>query len=430
MSVLKVASSSPVALKTSSSRPADGDDSPGSVKFAILLPEHASLRVMRRAAELAVRLGEVRTPRGEAIEIAIGLAEPDEERWRRGEQRLRQRAPAAVVRHLAWTPVPVDQARRMFAALDPALELEGLTQVIVPRDWGWNFQDCSLWISLAEPTVGPILPLRPIVHYSLGLPERYVPAMVATSIHDPYWTRQSEAFRLWRQAIVVTSDPTAMPDLISYAGVRSERIELIPDVLEGLPALASVADGERQRDMLVWVPRGNAVDDVEASLAGLQIYYREGGSLDIVMAEEEVVNTAEHGGVTALPVDLRSLYDSLERVTYRSLDELDRLLVRSGALWSSQIAGGAGEHLMEAERAGLHILAPSYPLTRELVERRGLSASLYVPGDVLGIAYALKDIERMIVALAPMRETGGKLADQNEAFGFLVDWLLASARAR
>ena len=425
---LKAAGLLPTAQDRLSSHAPLGADEPTAVKIAILLPDRASLRLIRRAAELALRLAEVRTPRGAAIEIAIGLAEPDEERWRRGERQLRQRAPAAVVRHLAWTPVPVDQARRMFAGLDPALDLEGIKEVVVPRDWGWNFQDCALWISLADPSVGPILPLRKIVHYCLGLPERYVPAMVAASIHDPYWTRQAEAFRLWRQATVVTSDATAIPDLVSYAGVRSERTELIPDVFECLPPFAPVAPSDRHRDMLVWVLRGDAVDDLEASLAGLQIYHREGGSLDIVVAHEDVSGTAEHSAVAALPADLRALYDSLERITYRSLEELDRLLVRSGALWSSQIAGGGGEHLLEAERAKLHVLAPSFALTRELVERRGISARLYGVGEVLEIADALKDVERMVDAPVRDQDEPGDFADPTEAFGFLIEWLLASAR--
>lgn len=431
MPATKAGSGRRAVLDAAGARDEVGSDAAAPIKVAILLPDRASLRIMRRAAELARRFAEVRTPGGEAIEIAIGLAEPDEYRWRRAEQQLRQRAPGAVVRHLAWTPVPVDQARRMFADLDPALDLEGLSDVIVPRDWGWNFQDCILWISLADPSVGPILPLRRIVHYSLGLPERYVPTMVAASIHDPYWTRQAEAFRLWRQSTVVTSDPTAMPDLVSYAGVRSERTELIPDVLESLPPLAAVADGDRHREVLVWLPRGNAVDDLEASLAGLQIYFREGGALDVVMALEEVGGHDENdGGTRALPDDLRSLYDSLERTTYRSLDELDRLLVRSGALWSSQIAGGAGEHLLEAERAGLHILAASFPLTRALVERRGLSARLYAPGEALEIADALKDVERMVEEPVPVRAERDPSAAQKEEFGFLFDWLLANARVK
>ena len=413
------------AARPPAARP-DAEDAPAPVKVALLLPERASMRLVRRAAELAAGLADVRTGRGEAVEIAIGLAEPDEERWRRGERLIRQRAPAAVVRHLAWTPVPVDNARRMFADLDPALDLDGLAEVIVPRDWGWNFQDCALWIHFADPATGPVLPLRKSVYYSLGLPERYVPQSVAASIHDPYWLRQVEAFRMWRQAVVVTSDSTALPDLVSYAGVRSERTELIPDVMEALPPLAVVAEDERVRDRLVWVPRGNALDDLEACLKGVQIYYREGGELDLIIAEEEVVGAAGHPAAPALPDDLRELYLGLERVTYRSLEELDRLLARSGALWSSQIAGGAGEHLLEAERAGLHILAASFPLMRDLVERRSLSARLYEPGDSIAIADALKEVERMAAQPAPTRVHDA--AVERDAFGFLLDWLLASAR--
>jgi len=421
---------SATALKTAST-PAplpDTDEALAPVKIALLLPAAYSLRDLRRAGELAAGLADARTQRGEALEVAVGLAERDEERWRRGERTIRSRAPAAVVRHLEWTSVPVDNARRMFHQLDPALDLEGLSEVIVPRDWGWNFQDCALWISLADPATGPVLPLRRIVYYSLGLPERYVPQMVAASIHDPYWARQAEAFRMWRQAEVVTSDPTTIADLVSYAGVRSERTEIIPDVLESMAPLAQADEQDRNRQVLVWTLRGSSVDDLEACLAGLQIYRREGGLLDVVIAEEARADAAAHPSLAALPADLLRLYGELRHVTYRSLDELDRLLVRSGGLWSSQIAGGAGEHLLEAERAGLHVLAPSFPLNRQLAERRGLSARLYAPGEALGIADALKEVEQLASTPVPLPAPQDEVPS-SEKFGFLLDRLLANARA-
>ena len=398
------------------------------MKIALLLPAAYSLRDLRRAGELAAGLADVRTQRGEALDVTVGLAERDEARWRLGERTIRSRAPAAVVRHLEWTSVPVDNARRMFHQLDPALDLEGLSEVIVPRDWGWNFQDCALWISLADPATGPVLPLRRIVYYSLGLPERYVPQMVAASIHDPYWARQAEAFRMWRQAEVVTSDPTTIADLVSYAGVRSERTEIIPDVLESMAPLAQADEQDRNRQVLVWTLRGSAVDDLEACLAGLQIYRREGGLLDVIIAEEARADAAAHPSLVSLPADLLRLYGELRHVTYRSLDELDRLLVRSGGLWSSQIAGGAGEHLLEAERAGLHVLAPSFPLNRQLAERRGLSARLYAPGEALGIADALKEVEQLASTPVPLPAPQDEVPS-SEKFGFLLDRLLANARA-
>lgn len=399
-------------------------------KLALLLPPRASLRLLRRAAELAAQLSEAQRARGQTLEIAIGLAETDEARWREGEALIRRRAPNAVVRHLAWTPVPVENARRMFANLDPTLDLEGLAEVLVPRDWGWNFQDCVMWLCFADPAIGPVLPLRPIAYYSLGLPERYVPEIVASSIHDPYWARQIDSFRMWRQANVVISDPTAWPDLVSYAGVRGERIELIPDVAETMPPVRSVEEQLRDRESLIWVTSGNAVDDLATCLAGLQVYYREGGSLEIVVAEEASPTAAEHSELGKLPHDLRDLYSSLRRETYRSLEELDRMLVRGGALWSSQIAGGGGEHLLEAERAGLHVLAASYPLTRGLVDRRELSAIFYSPGDALGIADALKEIEKLAVTPVGPRPETVDLTNHYETLGFVIDWLMAMTRAR
>ena len=50
--------------------------------------------------------------------------------------------------------MPVKNARRMFTNLPPSLDIEGMSEVTVPRDWGWNFQDCDLWISMANPGLG------------------------------------------------------------------------------------------------------------------------------------------------------------------------------------------------------------------------------------------------------------------------------------
>jgi hypothetical protein len=221
-----------------------------------------------------------------------------------------------------------------------------------------------------------------------------------------------------------------MTDLISYAGVRGERIELIPDVAESMPQARLVADELRDRETLIWVTSGNAVDDLATCLAGLQVYYREGGSLEIIVAEEANPTPSDHTELGGLPSDLRDFYSSLRREAYRSLEELDRMLVRSGALWSSQIAGGGGEHLLEAERAGLHVLAASFPLTRELADRRKLSTVLYAPGDALGIADALKEIEKLAVTPVEPRPDTDDLPNYHETLGFVIDWLMALTRAR
>jgi hypothetical protein len=75
-------------------------------------------------------------------------------------------------------------------------------------------------------------------------------------------------------------------------------------------------------------------------------------------------------------------------------------------------------------------LAAKFPLTRLIVERRNLSARLYEAGDPLCIADALKDIERMTGSPVPLRKKAAATAERREALGFLLDWLLASARAR
>lgn len=400
------------------------------LKIAILLPSKADLRKVRRAALLARELLSVELNSPRSIEVAIGLAQPDEKLWRESEDWIRREAPSVIVRHLDWTNVPVENARRMFTQLPASLDLEGIDQVVVPRDWGWNFQDCDFWINFADPGLGAVLPLRPVVHYCGDLAERYVPDAVASNIHDPYWTRQTAAFRLWRQGLVITADPHTAKDLISYAGVRRERIEIVPDILDTLPSAGRPNKSNRQPDSLLWLLRGNALDDLDTALHGLAIYRREGGRLDIqaVLSSDH----REHPSIDRLGPDSRKLFEELPQYTYRSLDELDRMIVRAGALWSSQIAGGEAEHVHDAARVGLPLVAPDYPINRQSIERLNADAILYPAGNGLAIADALFELERWQSGRAAAKRKA--LPVDTEArraeFGFLVDRVLEQRYGR
>lgn len=403
-----------------------GDDfrSEMPLKIAILLPRATELRKVRQASQLALELLAAEPTGSYSIEIAIGLCQEDERQWRQSEHWIRQRVPSAVVRHLDWTPVPVANARRMFTHLSDTLDLEGIEQVSVPRDWGWNFQDCDFWINFADPRQGAVLPLRPVVHICTDLAERYVPEAVASSIHDEYWARQTEAFRLWRQGLVVTSDPDTAKDLVSYAGVRRERIELIPDVLDTLPARPPAAKADRQANRLLWLLCGNALDDLGTALHALSIYRREGGALDIQIASER--DHRNHPQLAGLPSDLQELFEELPAFTYRSLEELERTIARSSAIWSSAIAGGDGEHVHDAARSGLPLIAPDFPQNRRTIDRLKAQAVLYAIDDSLGAADALFRLQRLLSDKAPAKSktAASDLETRHAEFGFLIDRLL------
>lgn len=393
------------------------------LKIAILLPTHPDWRMIRRAGELGAALIEARSLDPRPVEITFGLPEAWEKRWLMGEKLLRQRLPGVIVRHVEWTRIPVANAKRMFFDFPPNLDLEGITEISVPRDWGWNFQDCDCWISFADPGQGAILPLRPTTFFCTGLPERYIADAVAGSIHDDYWTRQVDAFRIWRQSLVITSDPDTLTDIAGYAGVRRNRIELAPDLL-GDVIEAAPEQPSRMFDRIVWRLTGTQLDDLSNALQGLATYYREGGSLEVVLAAENYDVVAAHPARAGLPGDLRDLYDQLEKATCRGLAEFERLIGGAGIYWASETAGGVSDHLHEAGRAGLTLLAPDYGLNRQGVERLGLCATLYERDDPLAICDALHALEqgdegdRTDVAA---RGDAPSAEQRAQAFGFLID---------
>ena len=401
------------------------------LKIAILLTTSPDLRAIRRAAELAVALVRAETAWGHSIEVTVGVPESLETKWRFAEQQIRRRAPAVVVRRMEWARVPVKNARRMFASLPESLELEGISDVAIPRDWGWNFQDCDLWISFADERIGAILPLRPVTQYCGDLAQRYVPSSITGSIHDPYWDLETDAFRIWRQSLVITSDEDTAVDLVSYAGVRRERIEVVPDLLDSLPQSPGNED-DRDPYLLIWLLAGNAADELETSLHALSGYFREGGNLEVLMAHDVAAPVNTQLGVAVLGPDLLKLYQDLPRFPYRSLDELDRIVARSAAVWSSLSAGGEGEHVHDAVRAGVPLLAPRFRLNERTAERTGADVLFYPLEDPLALTDALHQLEAQIASgmtKSPKRAQADP-GEQAVAWGFVVDRMLEHANGR
>lgn len=401
------------------------------IRIALLLPNSPGLHLVRRAAEIAAALTGARTAKGQRVEVTFGLPDPDDGRWRNIERWIGERAPSAVVRRTEWVRIPVQNARRMFTQLPETLELEGIAEIAVPRDWGWNFQDCDLWLSFGEFRLGAILPLRPIAHYCSGLEQRYVPTSNAVSIHDPFWQLETEAFRVWRQGLVLTSDEDTIRDIVSYAGVRRERTEVVPDALDALPPVLPAPGSERDVYSLLWLLDGNATDDLSNALEGLAAYYRENGQIEVTMAHDVGAPVNTHVGIRALAADHLELYNALPRLPYRSLAELERMFARVGALWSSRIAGGEGEHVQDSSRARLPLVAPRYRLNERALERLGVPALLYDLDDPMAIADGLHQLEQRIESDSAL--TGEFAArpgaDQALGWGFVVDRMLEQSYA-
>ena len=364
------------------------------MKIGVLLPQASDLSLLLRAKRLSQRIGEQVDEKGESWSAAIGLPEPRESRWRNIERELRSDNPHTMIRHLKWEPVPVDNARRMIAKIPADLDLDGIEQVTIPRDWGWNFQDCDALVVFADPGLGAILPLRPTIFYCVDLASRIVPEAFATSIEDAYWNRQTDAFRMWRQAAVATADPAVADDLVSYAGVRRSHVALVENLLAPPSSLRATPKTARDQGMLAWPMQPSPLHDLENAVRGLQIYQAEGGSLRPTIIRHDGALGREDEYPYGLPDEQAEFFYALPSQTAGSERELLRILARAEAIWCSRMAGGEGEAAFLAAETGSIFFGADYATNRWATEAAGGSAAFYPLGEPLAIADALHQLEQ------------------------------------
>lgn len=400
------------------------------MKIAVLLPRTVDLPMLLRARALCRILVKTQPLTGSPIEIAVGLPETDEPEWRLRERFLSDGLDKVIVRHLRWESVPAANANRMFAKHGLRFDLDGIEWVQVPRDWGWNFSDCDVWINFADPSMGAVLPIKPVAHYVSDLAMRIVPYSYAAGISDPLWQFQADAFRLWRQGgIVAVPDACTAIDATGYAGVRRQNVVQVPSLLlEPQPAIgASAAQDKRQ---LVWLLSRTVRHDFQNAIRGLDLYLRESGLLVPVIA---CPNPAELNPADALPMfntlddAQRDLWNMLEKYRCNDAASLSRLLSRSGLLWSSEIAGGEGFAMTQAARHGLQFLGFDFELHRTLGASIGPSVSLYTQSSPAAIADALHALEQ---AMAPASAPAWPIVSEAamvQQYGFLIDRLLERA---
>ena len=393
------------------------------MKIGIIFPNSVDLGLVRRARQLSLLLGGIRDADGEPWSTAIGVPRRSEQQWRSLEIELRDGNPNATVRQLQWEPVPVENAERMFPKALDAFDLEGIEDVMEPRDWGWNFRDCDAAVCFADPGLGAALPLVPTLYYCPDLAVRIAPDNFASSIDDDFWPRQTSSFRMWRQAHVATSDPATADDLVSYAGVRGARVHLLPNLLDAPPNVAG-SGPERDPSLLAWLFGTGPLNDLENAAKALSIYLAEGGRLLPMLVHDGLrdPDAGDLGGIGSLRTDLADLLYGLPGHTVSSDRELFRLLGRSGAVWSSRIAGGEGEAPLLAKHSGAQFLGADHASNRSAVNGQAIPSELYALGDPLAIVDSLHALEEKIAASpasvrTPGEGDGGKRA---EAFAALL----------
>jgi len=360
------------------------------LKIAILLPEIADLGSRRRARQLAMALSDTQDPDGVRVEVVLGLPRLDEEVWRQQEQELRAGWTGCVVRHLGWERVGADLAKRMYPSLE-TVDTDGISDVVLPRDWGWNFVDCDAWIVLADAGLGAVMPVKPTAYYIRDLAQRYVPEGFASGIQDEFWVRQTDAFRLWRQSpCVFTTDERIAVDITSYAGVRRDRVVTVSP-LPGERSKVNAGTRPASGMTILWLAEPDARHDVGAALDGIRLLFAEGARPRIVVAGEGAAAFA-NGGIESLagvPSRALAAIAHLEIEVLASNVDIQRLLRRVDLVWGSALAQGENEALVRAAEASLPFVGLDYEQNRRFAEHLGVRATWYAASSAPEIADAL-----------------------------------------
>lgn len=404
------------------------------MKIAILLPTNFDVGMLLRARELIRVLAGAASLTNGLVEIAVGLPERPESLWRTHEDFLRSNAPCQViVRRLRWEGFPAENVRRMFMLQQLQVDLRGLQTVQIPRDWGWNFVDCDLWFNFADPGQGAVLPLKPTATYVTDLAPRIVPEAYASGLSDPYWDRQLDAFRMWRRTgVVLCSDEGTATDVVGYAGIRRENVLTVGSLADCERALGPAID-RSDSNKLVWLVEPNQRHATLAALEGLSLFLQEGGALKPVIASQEALAFQKPETVKSMAgIDRRGaeMLESLELYSYRDYPRLARLLQRSGAIWSSEVAGGEGLAALLAKRHGLRFLGQRFAEHERVTTAWADNAILYQSSDPVAIADGLHQTEaamqvRPAAAWPKVSSDSLKL----QQFGFAIDRLQEFANA-
>lgn len=359
------------------------------MKIAILLEENAGIASRWRAKALAETLLDETSPDGEAIEIAIGLPRTNEVTWRKQEAELRAGNNKIIVRHLEWERVPTEMAYRMFP--QAPVELEFVPDCALPRDWGWNFVDCDAWVVFSSREQGAVFPIKPTSYFVRDLAERFVPKAYAPDLHSVLWERQKHAFRAMRHSrVAAVSTSSTGDDVSGYAGVRRNRILEVPQLLPRHVKTTSRKTSKEKH--LLWFTAANANFDIENALEALRIYQADGGTMKVTLVSEDAHLFDPATGQTALlgiPSQTIRVTNSIAFETVQFEADLQRLLNRADAIWSSAIAEGENEGLIRASVAGIPFVGFNYPQNRAHAQTLGVSSILYDEQDSHKIADAL-----------------------------------------
>jgi hypothetical protein len=411
---------------------------PGRRKIAILLPNPWRGGMLRNAWMLAGLLAERDWPGIGNVDVVVGLLGRAPYDWQLLRREVAALGPRVSLRRMDWESRPVAGLCTIFGPLSAVPR--GIVGCSVPRDYGHDFLDCDAWIVFSYSLEGFVVPARPVAIYCADQIQRYVPEIFAGDGEEDRWMRQSETHLGWRHSrSVFATTPQTRSDIVSYAGVQSDRALLVPTLVDplgrGASHNAARVPGESE-PYILWITNAMPHKNHRAAMEALRSYYDElGGKLPVVVAGIDSNLLAPGSGADNLAS--RSVHEATDVLPHlRFAGEVTnaaylRLVSEAAIVWHNVIVDNGTFVAFDAARADRHFVSSDYPQMRYLCERYGIAALWHPPGDPATAAAALLEADRRAAA---GEKAGHALrqdskAERHAAYGILLDVLLGDVGA-
>lgn len=143
-----------------------------------------------------------------------------------------------------------------------------------PTDNLCNFNDCDFWLQISDRTDPPLAPLKPYGVIVYDYIQRYVPELFANHVEKAFWKTVRNA------SFVGVTTPQTRIDAIQYAGVRANKVTLLPMEFSPIEVVPQI-DSSNQDCYFLWTTNMSIHKNHLRAFQALEIYYKKyQGKLD------------------------------------------------------------------------------------------------------------------------------------------------------
>lgn len=286
-------------------------------------------------------------------------------------------------RETKWEIVSYEESWEILSLLNRSTSNLKKTEYIVPYDGMNNFLDADVWIVLSDRLDKAILPIKDYICINYGFVERYYPEIFGNKyVGERYVKGRFQNLRNSKKVLVPI--PFVKEDVISYAGIYSNKIEVM-----GMNF--NFVEFEKKNnyygEYFVWVTNLNDESNISVILKNLVKYYEEyNGELRVVILNENTIYSNEENShncnenISKLQNEIAKNESSrgkvviLENITdFKYLN----ILSYSKFIMYSKLYSEAIEVIIEAACLGVPSISEECPFTKYINEYLNLNITLF-----------------------------------------------------